>query len=64
MKKNKKEFRMELKNNGPFYSAKFPNLMVASYPPLQGEADLKKSIGECRNAISSLEIRLKAVLAK
>jgi hypothetical protein len=37
VRKNKKEFKMEIKNNGPFYSAKYPSLLLTNYPPLQGE---------------------------
>ena len=37
VRKNKKEFKMEIKNNGPFYSVKYPSLLLTNYPPLQGE---------------------------
>jgi hypothetical protein len=53
VKKNKKDFKIELKNNGPFYASKFPTFL-STYPSLAGEADLKKSISDCKNAISSL----------
>lgn len=35
VKKNKKEFKMELKNNGPFFTNKFPSV-VSTYPALPG----------------------------
>ena len=50
---NKKSLKIELKSPGSFFSNKFPTVM-ATFAPLLGESELKKSISECKESINSL----------
>lgn len=55
LKENKKkDFKIEIKNNGSFYTNKYPSIAPYAPPTFNEEASLKRSITSCKSFIQDL----------